>query len=1024
MALHIIHYRSQHLDQKVLLSGVSSVLRDCPRAQILCASHDAARSMVQGLVDHTGRTLVGCEGTTWSSWIESLWHLWGDGRTLISSAERRAQLMLELRDRMHHDERAVSYNLGLLAQLAEMGIGILRAQGEVPSCTAAEEAFLQMLDAYHARLEAAGVVESSQVLDVLCEAFAKGHIPRVPLVVMHAEDYQGLVQRFLVRLAAYCDVTLIIWTPWCLEAARYQPQEAYRVLAQEHSIAYTESSLPDSSQGEDACGITALAQHLFGAATSTLTCNDALRILHPAGITARSEGVIQAVAHLMDQGDREIALLTSNPSHLFESLLSWCASHEVDVVYRSSQLLTQTSAGRAVYNLFSAAAHLLAAAATQERTSEDLPLGDMSWWPLRELSDVLRHPLAVCEREKATAFDVYMRSTRTLRASDVLSYVSRTRNTSAGIAGAFRELHLGRVRKALVELARPLRAQESDAAEVAEILDAIQCVDGLVEALLSAYPHNPRTLSDVAALLRDLLELMDHTSVAVDCMHTVDRPAARLVCTQSSFVQQRGAQSFDAVILLEHTSVEHTIPERETLLRKLTELYGIQSIDPLEQERMDLLALISAARSHIVVEQLLFDPEGKKAYPSVMLRELLSAFGVEHTHTPQEYTQILGDTAVTFISEYDVMRNLLHTSASEEASYTECYHAEEVSEALRESVVCPTSAKLEHPVIRLSASQIEQYHMCPYKWFVTRRLNIRDVRSDFSGIEIGMFMHKVLEESHRELKENGLLKEVTDKTLIVSQVQDIYLKHFDAIQCAQYDDAQFTSPLVAHNDIEAQRYAGLRSDVASLAAYNVEHFEGFEPYDCELRFGYHEDVWYAGARVCGSIDRVDVDREGRALIIDYKHKKPSALMRDYKLWNEGDASSAESFQAPQHIQTLMYAQILRRLHPELNVVGALYLSTMAPHALNGIVAEPLREDQWYLPAISREGLKKVIVPSSYQSVLGSDASGFYAYLDDIECALTPQVEALLAGHIPAEPTFEKASCEYCPVQRCKKRIQS
>lgn len=51
----------------------------------------------------------------------------------------------------------------------------------------------------------------------------------------------------------------------------------------------------------------------------------------------------------------------------------------------------------------------------------------------------------------------------------------------------------------------------------------------------------------------------------------------------------------------------------------------------------------------------------------------------------------------------------------------------------------------------LSASQIESYLECPYKWFSLRRLRLHDADALFSGAETGTFAHRVLEVTHRNL---------------------------------------------------------------------------------------------------------------------------------------------------------------------------------------------------------------------------------------------------------------------------------
>ena len=70
----------------------------------------------------------------------------------------------------------------------------------------------------------------------------------------------------------------------------------------------------------------------------------------------------------------------------------------------------------------------------------------------------------------------------------------------------------------------------------------------------------------------------------------------------------------------------------------------------------------------------------------------------------------------------------------------------------------------------------------------------------------------------------------------------------------------------------------IREDLKDLLEFEASHFIGYQPRFFELRFGREENVVeYAGAQFTGSIDRVDVNAHGQALIIDYKHKATKDL---------------------------------------------------------------------------------------------------------------------------------------------------
>ena len=69
------------------------------------------------------------------------------------------------------------------------------------------------------------------------------------------------------------------------------------------------------------------------------------------------------------------------------------------------------------------------------------------------------------------------------------------------------------------------------------------------------------------------------------------------------------------------------------------------------------------------------------------------------------------------------------------------------------------------------------------------------------------------------------------------------------------------------------------------------------------------------------MDRIDVNGAGQAVVIDYK----GSLNGDYALDSASPAAQAGGAVRPHKVQTLMYAQVARKVLG-LDVVGALYVS--------------------------------------------------------------------------------------------------
>ena len=178
---------------------------------------------------------------------------------------------------------------------------------------------------------------------------------------------------------------------------------------------------------------------------------------------------------------------------------------------------------------------------------------------------------------------------------------------------------------------------------------------------------------------------------------------------------------------------------------------------------------------------------------------------------------------------------------------------------------------------------------------------------------------------------------------------------------------------------------------------------------------------YAGVCVTGTVDRVDVNAHGQALVIDYKHKGPSGFFAEYAAFPDGGRKPDEPLVLPRRIQSLLYAQVVRRAFPQLEVVGALYLGTRGTHELSGVVAEA-QEDLVFGKTLSARRHQRVCVSRSDTFGL-EEGAGMDALLDACEQAVAAAVERLSSGDIEARP-IDASACAYCPVLSCERRMRA
>ena len=156
-------------------------------------------------------------------------------------------------------------------------------------------------------------------------------------------------------------------------------------------------------------------------------------------------------------------------------------------------------------------------------------------------------------------------------------------------------------------------------------------------------------------------------------------------------------------------------------------------------------------------------------------------------------------------------------------------------------------------------------------------------------------------------------------------------------------------------------------------------------------------VTYAGWPLGGRIDRVDVDAEGRAAIIDYKHRgdvNPFKLKDPTVPLKDGTIPAEDERWLPEHTQSLIYAQAMRRALG-FEPAAALYFSTKgrAP-AMRGAAAAALVGDK----------AEESMIPGLRDGFPATEHGGtmtFEQLLDRVEDAIAQRLDEMARGVVCA-----------------------
>lgn len=1017
-----------------------------------------------------GGLALGVKTTTLSVWARDCWETWGDGRSIADGSVLTVLAAEAMRSALPDDRGPLALLPGTVSVIARLVADSLpwlpldeRGQLRIDVCehiglASGEMCLVRMAGKLAQLLAQFGYVSASEAAAIIAAKLVSGEVP-APHAVATGFSWAARAERELLgafaRGGELSFVVPAMRTPafeqaWKLVDALCEAQEegsTSTVTGETNVLAVRDSELQD------------LLDDLFGDTRRAIGQSGPVELLLPAGPLAEAEIVARRVCELV--GSQADVTLERGPSvvvvvpdvhRAWRELVPKLEERGVSARIQWTQPLTDSASACAFLDFALEVARLseLAASWPEPRQGLEGPvpqLGDMSWWSPRSLIDFLFEDFSHVEPQKAWRLDAAWRGNRLLTPARVLEMLQSERLTSAPVARATAELLRGRIGSAAAKLLAPYagvhEARDAAADEARAVLEGMLGLARTIRSLGVTFdPQHPddRSLSELVALMGWAAEgrqMVSRIGVGPNKEHP------EVLIMGMSQATQLAQASMETVVVCGLTSTEQPIEGKEDVLQAILEQLGVEpKANPLAESRAEFRAALGVARSRVVMERALCDVDGKETYPSVMFAELMSVYGVSAGMPPAQMPFGVG-----LRSERLLTRNLSDTGlAAERVAKCEVAPAGLLTAASRELVFVPQAGRdtLPDGLPILSASQIETYLECPYKWFSLRRLRLGTVDAGHSAPEMGTFAHRVLEVTHRELlmraleAENmGIQEEMLTEEELLARVELDPARHIEGSRVTEKNLEEATAALelefdlhrehmylerrprasqqllIAHDSSERAQEQQLKEDLVSTLAYQTRVLEGFEPRFFEWSFGRHEQlVPYAGAYITGTVDRIDVSPHGTAVIIDYKNKRPSGFAAEYDALQDGVLEGAK---LPSRVQSLIYAQVVRRaFEGRLQLVGSVYLSTKSPHALAGVADANVVD--LVLGNVSDRRLPRVSVPPNEEG-----APGMGDLLDHTEELIAEQVQQMLAGNVKARPR-DMHSCDFCPVTQCEKRV--
>lgn len=977
-------------------------------AELDLCRHDAAEAGVS----------LGIDYKTPTSWLRSLWELMGDGRSFVDNLQRQ-MLFSDMVTRLDDaDLQPLSRSQGTVRMLARMardvlpgvaGTGAERCRGD--NCqpepkSDAEARVFELLRAYAGGLDRRDMVEPCEAADIMTSVLADS-LPACTRAVC-VRGITSFTHGLLELLSAVANNGGEVVVLLAREQAAMREELAAAFDARD--VLFEIAPLGEDVGASDAACGTA-AQPAF---------------IEVAGPHARAHAYADAIDDLVKtcRGSEvdgasadpvRVLAVSARAPQLFGELASRLAARHIAAETTEFTAFSQSIAGRQ----FAALAGLI----ERMKAADEGMASKTEWWPAPELTDWIYSPLSGADAASARGFDKNMRLSRSKTAAGVKSLLQSVqgqvrgarkaasddnwfKNVPCVVSDVFQALWRDKPVTALkamlaVAEALPDRAlggldgQARRQAETALLRHAIDILMNDARALDVSQAATVPVLDGVRTKVDKRSTAYDYETYEVD---RTPRAQVRFASLADASVLRPG--SYDAVLFADVDLDSYPLSHEEGPLATLTaELRcdGV-SLEPAALLRVRFGRAMQATSGPVALARVTHDRQARECYPAAVWTEL------------RAHAEAAGAAKPTCVGEGDIIADF-DPAAGEglKRERVTCEAPQHLSaEAVPYLVLRRRDGEGEDaPLVpRLtSASQIEAYSTCPLCWFVSYRVKPQSIDAGFGNMEKGNFVHDVLEHLHARLPQEGM-ERVTPENL--PRAQELLHEVFDETLAEHAGKRGTEGPLVPLSAVEERQVAEILPQLEGVLAYESEALAPFAPR--YLEFAFNElKVEYAGWPLGGRIDRVDVDAENRAVVIDYKHrtgveefKLADPTVRDEET---GEAPIDDPRWLPPHTQTLIYAQAMRRAL-DLDTRAALYFSTKGGKpALRGAASAELLEKERGDGRIP--GLKK-----GFPGEGGS--MDFDALLDRVEAGIAERLRELEAGNVAAvDPTSAQAAHARC-----------
>lgn len=745
-------------------------------------------------------------------WIERLWRLHGGGEQLVTSVVR-AELMGQAIHQASREGEGPPFSPGLVAVLSDLVQRVERDKLSPTSGT--ERRIAEVLEGYWKLLDAHSLKERSAA------AFELGQNPPSgvgPVGVNHFTDLSWSQEAFLVGLSRQTDVCIALTWVSGMRATQALDPLVERLLAA--GASHTTTSAGRWTEP----GLQNLAEELFSGVTGASTRCDALECIAAAGAGGESSAVADRVAQLISDGlePEKIAIvarrMASRSDELVRALGARNVSSDLDVM----RPFSVTPFGRALSGL-------LTAATDPQATREQLlsyVLSPYSGVAPKDAMDLDRR----LRRSRARGADLARDIGGISPMEDTVRLLRRIVRQDAREAAVSWHLLGSRMLAEALRLSESQDRQAADAAAHNALMRAVE------ELLVAGLPVGP---SSVLGALRGVVVAGERK--APGAVHITE--AHRLK-----------GRRFKAVIIM-GLNAEEFSPERDPQLsvELARGLGGHPSADERATERMLFYAIFTRASERLILSRQATNDRHERLRPSVFWDEVHQrvAWGAD------------GDSDASFglasAVQVPAVLSLPSITPGRLLARARGTGAPRVG---RRQGLDRARAQLQSSLDEreISASQLERYLACPYRWYLDYVLRPSEIDVTLGAREAGSFSHGLLKSFYDRWNALGHQRVSPDRL-------DEALALYEEVQLEHAATWQGKSDGLA----EEIELAAAGSRARSIVIDDADITPGFAPVAHEMPFGAAagREFVFGGVRIGGRIDRVESGPAG-VVAVDYK----------------------------------------------------------------------------------------------------------------------------------------------------------